>query len=306
MKNAIFIISLAILFCLALSFGQNETTGIINVEGAKLHYVIEGNGTPCFILGHPVLYPRTFSRSLRQSLRFIFLSLRHDAQSENSLEASKITLDTYMNDIDQARRAVGIEKVAILGHSAHGMMALEYARRFPQNTSHVIMIGTPPNMSERFQQATGEYWEKQASDERKAILKRNWERLTKDVLDKLTPSRRFIQSYLANAPKVFFDPNYDAAWVFEGHEYNMDVTDRVFSDAMLAGYDVSKWPGEVKTPVFLALGRHDYLVPYSLWEECKGRVPNLSFNLFEKSGHFPMLEERELFDQKLAGWIKTH
>jgi proline iminopeptidase len=303
MKNPILVVSLALFLCFA--FQKNETAGIINVEGAKLHYVIEGDGIPCVVLGHTILYPRTFSQSLRHLLKLVFLGLRHDTQSDNSMEISKITIETYMNDINQARRNLGFEKVAILGHSAHGLIALEYARRFPQNTSSVIMIGTPPATSERFQKATGEYWEKQASDERKAILKRNWERMTKDTLDKMTPSRRFINSYLANAPKVFYDANYDATWVFEGHEYNMDVTNRVFSDAMLATYDVTKLPSQVKTPVFLALGRHDYLVPHVLWDDAKGALPNLSYNLFEKSGHFPMLEEQELFDKKLAEWIKT-
>jgi proline iminopeptidase len=305
MKNPILIVSLVFLLCFASGFRKNEPTGIINVEGAKLHYVIEGDGVPCVVLGHPILYPRTFSSELRQSIKFIFLSLRHDAQSDNSMEISKITLETYMNDINQARRNLGLDRIAVLGHSAHGMMALEYARRFPQNTSYVIMIGTPPAMSERFQEATGEYWEKQASAERKEILKRNWERLTKDMLDKMTPSRRFINSYLANAPRVFYDPNYDATWVFEGHEYNMDMTNRVFSDAMLATYDVTKLPGQVKTPVFLALGRHDYLVPHVSWDDAMGALPNLSYNLFEKSGHFPMLEEQDLFDKKFIEWIKT-
>jgi pimeloyl-ACP methyl ester carboxylesterase len=32
-------------------------------------------------------------------------------------------------------------------------------------------------------------------------------------------------------------------------------------------------------------------------------IPDLSYNLFEKSGHFPMVEEQELFDQKLVEWI---
>jgi pimeloyl-ACP methyl ester carboxylesterase len=31
-----------------------------------------------------------------------------------------------------------------------------------------------------------------------------------------------------------------------------------------------------------------------------------SYNLFEKSGHFPMVEEQELFDKKLIEWIKRH
>ena len=64
--------------------------------------------------------------------------------------------------------------------------------------------------------------------------------------------------------------------------------------------------GKIITPVFLALGKYDFVCPFYLWDSDKDRLPNLSYNLFEKSGHFPMLEEQELFDKKLTDWVKSH
>jgi pimeloyl-ACP methyl ester carboxylesterase len=34
------------------------------------------------------------------------------------------------------------------------------------------------------------------------------------------------------------------------------------------------------------------------------RIPRPEGALFEKSGHYPMLEEHALFDQKLTQWIR--
>jgi hypothetical protein len=34
-----------------------------NVEKAKLHYVIQGDGTPCLVLGAPTLCPSRFRRN---------------------------------------------------------------------------------------------------------------------------------------------------------------------------------------------------------------------------------------------------
>lgn len=304
MKKRLLAGSLVLLLCFTFGFEKNETTGIINVEGAKLHYVIEGTGIPCMVLGHPIIYPRTFSSNLRQSIKFIFLGLRHDAQSENSIETGKITLATYIKDIEHARHTLDLDKIAVLGHSGHGMMALEYARTYPQNTSHVIMIGTPPVMNEEYRKALDEYWEKQVSDERKTIFKRNWDQLTRDKLEPMTPSRRYISSYLASAPKIWYNPAYDFAWGFEGYEYNMDVLNRVWGEVLKA-YDIIKISAQIKTPAFLAVGKHDYVAPYYLWDNCQDKMPNLSYHLFERSGHWPMLEEQELFDQKLMDWIKN-
>ena len=72
------------------------------------------------------------------------MDLRHDAHSNSSLEISKITLDTYLDDIDKVRRTVGLETTAVFGHSIHSYIALEYARKYPENTSHVVMTGISP------------------------------------------------------------------------------------------------------------------------------------------------------------------
>jgi len=305
MKNPLLVVSLVLLLCLAYGFQQKETSGIINVEGATLHYLIQGNGTPCLVLGASTLYIRTLSQKLRQNLKLIFLGLRHDAQSESSMDVNKITFDTYLNDIEQARSTLGLKKIAVLGHSGHGLMALGYARKYPQNTSHVILIGTPPYGDEKYAKATEEYWGKQGSAERKTILKQNREKLTEDKLSKMTQMERFINEFSANAPMYFYDAKYDSAWIFEGFEYNMDVLNHVWGK-VLAENGLDKVQGKISTPVFLALGKYDYVSPYYLWDSMKDKLPDLSYNLFEKSGHFPMLEEQGLFDQKVTDWIRSH
>ena len=45
-------LSLLIVFILVGCAKHQETSGIVSVEGAELHYVIEGKGTPGIVLGH--------------------------------------------------------------------------------------------------------------------------------------------------------------------------------------------------------------------------------------------------------------
>ena len=46
----------------------------------------------------------------------------------------------------------------------------------------------------------------------------------------------------------------------------------------------------------LGLGRQDYSVAYTLWDKYT-YAPRVSFNLLEKSGLFPMLDEPAEFDK---------
>lgn len=58
--------------------------------------------------------------------------------------------------------------------------------------------------------------------------------------------------------------------------------------------------------VFLAVGRYDYGILYCLWDDEKDKLPKLCYNMFKKSGHYPMFEEQALFDKKLIDWIKGY
>jgi proline iminopeptidase len=58
-------------------------------------------------------------------------------------------------------------------------------------------------------------------------------------------------------------------------------------------------------PVFLALGRYDFLVaPPSTWEAIRPKFRDLTVRVFERSGHTPQYEEAALFDAELLRWMK--
>jgi pimeloyl-ACP methyl ester carboxylesterase len=50
---------------------------------------------------------------------------------------------------------------------------------------------------------------------------------------------------------------------------------------------------------------YDYWTPPKLWEAEKGKLPNLTYHLFENSGHWPMWEEQELFDRRMIDWLQS-
>jgi pimeloyl-ACP methyl ester carboxylesterase len=56
-------------------------------------------------------------------------------------------------------------------------------------------------------------------------------------------------------------------------------------------------------PMILILGRYDYAVPYEAWDGLKARLPKLTYHLFERSSHFPMIDEPARFDETLIRWI---
>jgi proline iminopeptidase len=48
-------------------------------------------------------------------------------------------MDSIVDDIEILRKKLGYDKIYVHGHSIIGLIALEYGRKYPQNTCGVIM-----------------------------------------------------------------------------------------------------------------------------------------------------------------------
>jgi proline iminopeptidase len=274
---------------------------IAAADGTKLHYVVEGSGIPCIVVNGS-LYRPVFSKNLRRHLKLVFVDFRHSSEAEAAAKLDDITLDTLLDDIDQVRKALGFHRVAVMGHSLPSAIALEYARKYPEHTSHLILIGSPPFMITPKEQEA--FWESDATEARKSADKRNRERITDEDLKKAPPDKAWKLLFVRNGAHYWYDPSYDSSWMLEGIALNMNLMPRVFG--FFKDYDFGKRAPRATTPVFLAQGRYDYLVPYNTWDGRKDSFPNLSYNLFEKSGHYPMFEEPALFEKKLIEWMKRN
>ena len=316
MKKLLLILPLVILLCFTFSCKQGEeptveeteeevTSGTVKIDGFELPYFIEGTGIPCVVIGSIKNWPRkTFSNELRKHIKFIFMDNRAFVPPDMPVDINNVTIETAVDDVELLRKKLGFEKIAVAGCSYPALLALAYAKKYPDKTSHVIMVDMSPYWNKQVIKESENYWEANASHNRKEILKRNREKLTKEILSKVSPGKAMWMSYVANAPKYWYDPTYDCSWLFEGFDVNPDRMGHCLNNE-LPKFDFTKG-AQIVTPVFLALGKHSYVCPYYLWDDYKSKLPNLSYNLFEKSGHFPMFEEQELFDKKLIDWIKSH
>ncbi|HZH10315.1 MAG TPA: alpha/beta hydrolase [Microvirga sp.] len=277
--------------------------GTIRSDHFELTYSVEGQGTPALVIGSAVYYPRTFSRDLRTSLQLIFVDHRGFARASEDSQPSDYSLDAVLDDIDLARRHFGHDKVIVIGHSGHGYMALEYAKRYPQHVSHVVMIGTGPSHSPAHREASERYWQESVCPERKAKLAIDLAALPAEL--DAAPEKRFVTFCIRLGAKSWYDHTYDAAPLWEDVHVNMPVFDHLWGETF-RDLDIRQGLERFDIPVFLALGRYDYLVaPYATWDAYRDSFKDLTVRVFERSGHTPQLEESELFDAELRQWLAS-
>ena len=275
---------------------------LLPIPQTNLRYLEEGSGKPCLVIGSAIYYPRTFSKRLPDHLKLYFVDMPwfSDAPYEQGLE--EFDLDFVTARIEAVREGLQLEDFILIGHSIHGAVAWEYARRYPEHVSHLVVIGSPNIFANQvFYDAAAELWET-ADLERK----RAWDAAVaaaRPEIERATPDRQMVLNYVSNGAMYWYDHHYDASWLWEGMPIQMDLTNKLFGE-IFHDYRMFESREKIPFPMLVVLGRYDYVIPYTTWDREKGRR-NLTISIFDKSGHTPQLEESGKFDELLLTWIEN-
>jgi proline iminopeptidase len=280
-----------------------DSSGTIEIDGFKLKYRIEGNGPDTLVIGSSIYYPRSFSQELRDSLRLIFIDWRGFAEPP-AFDTPTPAFDTLLDDIEHIRQALGVKKCMIIGHSAHGLLALEYAKKYSRHVSHVVMIGISPNLGPEHAAMAQRNWDESVWPERKAALAERIRQFPDVELAELPVAERFVKWNVRRAPQSWFDYNFDSSSLWQGISPNMPLLD-FFYGVALRDLDITKGLETLDVPVFLALGRFDYIIaPSGCWNSLRPKFKDLTVKVFERSGHSPQYEEAPLFNNELLAWLQ--
>ncbi len=96
------------------------------VGRTNIFSTVTGAGLPCLVpsLAGTPIYERTFTPVLEGTLQLIFSELRANRTAVGDVTA--LTLGTLVEDMDGLRQELGLERVAVLGHSGHSILAFAY------------------------------------------------------------------------------------------------------------------------------------------------------------------------------------
>ncbi len=161
--------------------GATTTKGepmIVSVDHADLFYSSRGQGPACLVLSAIGTRPYEIQMppQLDDHLRLVFVDLRGGGRSTG--EPEDLTFERLADDLEAIRADVGVERIAVLGQSMLGALAIEYGRRRPRSVWGVIAVGAPPRGDlAHVAAAAAAFFERDASDERRQVLRDNLARL---------------------------------------------------------------------------------------------------------------------------------
>jgi pimeloyl-ACP methyl ester carboxylesterase/DNA-binding CsgD family transcriptional regulator len=119
-----------------------------SADGARLAYAVHGDGYPLVRAAHwltniesdwqsPVWRPMFDAYGSRY--RFHRYDSRGCGLSDR--EATDVTLDLLVSDLEAVVDAAGLDRFALLGTSQGGAVSITYAARHPERVSHLVLLG---------------------------------------------------------------------------------------------------------------------------------------------------------------------
>jgi proline iminopeptidase len=122
--------------------------GYAPVAGASLYYRDIGQGSPIIVLHGGPSFDHTYLLPdldrLAGMYRLIYYDQRGRGRSAENVQPTKVSIQSEMDDLETLRAYFQLESVTLLGHSWGGLLAMEYALRYPEHVSHLILMNGAP------------------------------------------------------------------------------------------------------------------------------------------------------------------
>ena len=254
----------------------------MSIRGISLNVKVMGKGYPLVFmhggpgLDHTSLLPL---KPLLDQFTLVFYDHRCNGRSAGP-EVTSMTWENLTADADALRQALGYEKWAVLGHSFGGNVALEYALRYPQSLSHLILMDTGGDI----------WWANQNAPE--ILAKRGYSASVVEA------ARRFYNGQLT--PGEFLPTSMKFMSAYYHHFSLLSlVKDFIFapmpkmrpealifgSSQLLKGWTVMDRLGEIKVPTLVMAGRDDFLYPPEHQVALAGGITNAHLEIIERAGH---------------------
>jgi proline iminopeptidase len=276
--------------------------GYVTVNGTRLWYESEGSGQALVLIpagpGVPHSYFHPHFSPLSKAYRVIYYDAFGTGKSDRAGTGQTYTFARDVENVEGLRKALGLGKIDVLGHSYGGMVAQAYALRYPESVQKLILADSSwggemsqahrDNALYELRNQYPETYERVMS-----IHEKGFRTCSKQYRDADDSPPGFL---------LFYDNSAFQTLIKTGEPPDPEVLCAIYGDdgdfvpgPEMAKLDFHTQLKSLKMPILILSGRFDrgMLPRYAV--QFKTYAPQAQFIMFEKSGHFPFIEEPEEF-----------
>ena len=264
-----------------------ETLG---TPGAEIP-IIAVNGGPG--LSHAYMMQNDLWQRVAAHRLVILYDQRGTGASKHLQPDAPQTMEAQIADLDAIRRTLALERVAVLGDSYGGMIAMAYAAAHPEHVARLILSDSAaPSWKSMVHLLPQVFPDREEEGEKEAKkLAADPEAVARaglvNHMRQMFYSTEMRDAYLTRMGDLGFESAVGSA--VQRATENLDLT------AKLPGFHF---------PTLVITGRYDMNVaPLTAWRMAHA-IPGAQLVFFEKSGHLPAYEEPDRYLQTLESFLK--
>jgi len=132
------------LFCMTLLVSLSASAKTLTINDASWQVHDQGQGDPVLVLSGGPAFTAWNLLPLQQQLakkhRTLLFDMRGVGDQQNLALPSGSLLTQWIEDIDAVRKASGIQRITLVGHSWGGLMALLYTKHYPERVKRLVLL----------------------------------------------------------------------------------------------------------------------------------------------------------------------
>jgi 3-oxoadipate enol-lactonase len=259
-------------------------TKFATVGGITLHYRREGTKA-----GVPLVFINSLGTDLRIWDRLVsdfagrFAVVRYDKRGHGLSDCppEPYAIGDHSSDLMNLLAYLGLEQVILVGISVGGMIALNLAIRQPERVRALVLSDTAAKIG------TADYWNERIN----AIREKGMDHLAEVIL-----SRWFTPEFSVQRPADY-----------QGYR-NMLVRTPVAgytgTCAAIRDADLRDDAGAIRAKTLVLCGAEDSATPPGLVRGLADALPAGRFELIEKAGHLPCVEQPEAMAAEIDRFLR--
>ena len=266
------------------SFYSEVESGYINLDKGKLFYEIAGKGNYVVLLHDGILH-RVIWDDQFYVLAKKYRVIRYDRRGFSKSSAPKEPF-SHVEDLNKLFTQLKIDEAIVLGMSAGGSIAINFALEYPEKVEALVLAGAVVSgygYSEHFLTRGGHI---------------------KSLLDYMDPEK-FIKYFGLEDPYEIYPPNIKAKEKF----YDLLKANHKNVQGALAYFvkppkkQSYKFLNEIKVPTLILVGEYDIPDVHSHAGVIEAGIPNAKREIISNSGHLIPLEQPEAFNVSVIKFL---
>lgn len=281
------------------------TEETVEINGVK-HFIKKiGNGTPLLVLhGGPGMfhdYLVSGFEKLTDDYQIIFYDQRGCGKTDFPTDTASITTENFVNDLESIRKHLGIEKLNLAGHSWGSVLALNYAKKYPNQINSLILIAPAPATSEYFDMMYKNMQKKRSDEDTKELVKlmssKNFDKREPVTFKKAIMLGDKVN--LADQTKV--EELYKPMNFTETTANNLLLVNSIMEKSFF-NYDITEGLDSISSLTLIIVGDLDN-VPFASNQLLQDNLPNARLEVLKKACHYPFFEANKEFNYAVKSFL---